>query len=179
MLSPEVPASPGDKTAPFDLGSWKQKLAHFGNNAESRSGFAGQASTQERSSSGSGQTLDTDIEQLRFEWHLFLEHLVKKNQQVMVSHLHSCELTACNARGVLELTCCRKFSYEELLHDASLLEKEIGDFYQLPLKLQVRYDADKDACTREKTIFTLFQELSQTNEVVRYLIREFGGELVY
>lgn len=54
-----------------------------------------------------------------------------------------------------------------------------GRFYRLPLKLAIRYDAERDACTREKSIFTMFKELSETNEVVRYLISEFGGELVY
>jgi len=39
--------------------------------------------------------------------------------------------------------------------------------------------AERDACMREKSVFTMFKELSETNEVVRYLIKEFGGELVY
>lgn len=80
---------------------------------------------------------------------------------------------------MLDISCCRKFSYEELQQDRALLQKELSEFYALPLKLRILYDAHKDACTREKTVFTLFQELSQSNEVIRFLITEFGGELVY
>jgi len=119
------------------------------------------------------------LEQLRMEWGRFLEHLSAKGLQVMVSHLHASDLMACSPDGLVELGCCRKFSYEELQHDADLLAREMADFYKLPLKVSVRYDAARDACTREKSVFTMFQELSESNEVVRYLIKEFGGELVY
>ncbi|NTV25338.1 MAG: DNA polymerase III subunit gamma/tau [Chlorobiaceae bacterium] len=127
---------------------------------------------------GDGSVLIT-LEQLRLEWHRFLEHLTKKGMQVLVSHLHSSELNSCSPHGIVGIGCCRKFSYEELLHDAQVLEEELAGFYGLPLKLQVRYDAERDACTKERTVFTMFQELSESNEVVRYLISEFGGELVY
>lgn len=113
------------------------------------------------------------------EWGRFLEHLSANGQQVLVSHLHSSELMSCSPDGMVELGCCRKFSYEELQHDADLLARELADFYNLPLKVSVRYDAARDACTREKSVFTMFQELTESNEVVRYLVKEFGGELVY
>jgi DNA polymerase-3 subunit gamma/tau len=113
------------------------------------------------------------------EWGRFLEHISAKGLQVMVSHLHASELMSCSPSGLVELGCCRKFSYEELLHDLTLLESELADFYKLPLKLAVQYDAARDACTREKSVFTTFRELSENNEVVRFLITEFGGELVY
>ena len=71
------------------------------------------------------------LDQLKLEWHRFLDHLTRKGMQILVSHLH------------------------------------------------VRYDAERDACTKEKTVFTTFQELSETNDVVRFLISEFGGELIY
>jgi DNA polymerase-3 subunit gamma/tau len=164
---------------PLDLGAWKQKLAHFGSNPEPRMQAVPPAPLQEAAPAEAGGPDVPDLAQLRVEWHQFLDHLVKQNQQVMVSHLHSCELTACSPAGMLELSCCRKFSFEELLHHAVPLESELAGFYQLPLKLKIRYDAERDACTREKTVFTLFQELSEKNEVVRFIISEFGGELVY
>ena len=119
------------------------------------------------------------LDQLKLEWHRFLDHLTRKGMQILVSHLHVSELLSCSPKGVVELGCCRKFSFEELLHDSSLLEQEMDEFYGLPLKLHVRYDAERDACTKEKTVFTTFQELSETNDVVRFLISEFGGELIY
>jgi hypothetical protein len=103
----------------------------------------------------------------------------KKSKNFMATHLQSCELAACTPDGLVEIACCRKFSYEELLQDKKLLQKEISEFYEIPLELHISYDAEKDACTKEKNVFTLFQELSQQNEVVRFIIREFGGELVY
>ena len=97
----------------------------------------------------------------------------------MATHLQSCELVACSPSGVLDIACCRKFSYEELQQERAALQHELSEFYALPLQLRILYDAEKDACTKEKTVFTIFQELSQQNEVIRFLIKEFGGELVY
>ncbi|NTV01607.1 MAG: DNA polymerase III subunit gamma/tau [Chlorobiaceae bacterium] len=128
---------------------------------------------------GDGEPPVAVLDQLKLEWHRFLDHLTRKGMQVLVSHLHASELLSCSHKGLVVLGCCRKFSFEELLHDTPLLEQEMGEFYRLPLKLQVRYDAERDACTKEKTVFTMFQELSETNGVVRFLISEFGGELIY
>ena len=97
----------------------------------------------------------------------------------MATHLQSCELVACSPSGVLDIACCRKFSYEELQQERAVLQHELSEFYALPLQLRILYDAEKDACTKEKTVFTIFQELSQQNEVIRFLITAFGGELVY
>ncbi|MEI6651119.1 MAG: DNA polymerase III subunit gamma/tau [Chlorobiaceae bacterium] len=120
-----------------------------------------------------------NLASLKVEWHQFLDHLARKTRNFMATHLQSCELVSCSPAGVLEIACCRKFSYEELLQGRATLQQEISEFYALPLQLRILYDAEKDACTKEKTVFTLFQELSQNNEVVRFLITEFGGELVY
>ncbi|MEI7747550.1 MAG: DNA polymerase III subunit gamma/tau [Chlorobiaceae bacterium] len=120
-----------------------------------------------------------NLSSLKVEWHQFLDHLARKTHNFMATHLQSCELVSCSPTGVLEIACCRKFSYEELVQERAILQQEMSDFYALPLQLRILYDAEKDACTKEKTVFTLFQELSQTNEVVRFLITEFGGELVY
>jgi hypothetical protein len=120
-----------------------------------------------------------NLASLKVEWHQFLEHLVKKTHNIMATHLQSCELLSCSSSGTVEISCCRKFSYEELLQERGTLQQEISDFYALPLQVTILYDAEKDACTKEKSIFTLFQELSLNNEVIRYLITEFGSELVY
>ncbi len=118
-----------------------------------------------------------EVQKFRVEWKQFLLLLLKKNYKIIVTHLRACEL-ASFSHGILHVSCCRKFSYEELLHDANLLARELEDFYGLPLKLYISYDEEKDA-GKEPTIFTLFSELSESNEIVRFLVREFGGELVY
>lgn len=118
-----------------------------------------------------------EVQKFRVEWKQFLDVLLKKNYKVIVTHLRSCEL-ASFSRGILHMSCHKKFSYEELLHDASLLARELEDFYGLPVKLHLSYDEEKDT-GKEQTIFTLFRELSGSNEIVRFLVREFGGELVY
>jgi hypothetical protein len=120
-----------------------------------------------------------DLAALKVEWHQFLEHVARNTRHFMATHLQSCELVACSPGGVLDLVCCRKFSYEELQHERAVLQHEMSEFYALPLQLRILYDSEKDACTREKTVFTLFQELSQSNGVIRFLVTEFGGELVY
>ena len=120
-----------------------------------------------------------DLDSLKVEWRQFLDHISRKTQNFMATHLQSCEIAACSPNGVLDIVCCRKFSYEELLQDIPILQKEVSEFYALQLKLRILYDAEKDACTKEKTVFTIFQELADTNDVIRFLIKEFGSELVY
>ena len=173
LLQVEEPARP------FDLGSWKQAFSNFGNNPEPRLPASSRALMDDGDPGPGDAPPVAVLDQLKLEWHRFLEHLSKKGMQVLVSHLHVSELLSCSSKGLVEIGCCRKFSFEELLHDSPMLEQEISDFYGLPLKLQIRYDAERDACTKEKSVFTMFQELSETNGVVRFLISEFGGELIY
>ncbi|NTU94230.1 MAG: DNA polymerase III subunit gamma/tau [Chlorobiaceae bacterium] len=186
--SPQPPAEPAvepmlvseTSARPLDLGAWKQAFSNFGNNSEPRLSSAGKQDHDPLvPGPGSDGAPPVVLEQLKLEWHRFLEQLTRKGMQVLVSHLHFCELLTCSPQGLVVIGCCRKFSYEELLHDAPVLERELSAFYGFSLKLLVRYDAERDACTKEKTVFTMFQELSVTNEVVRFLISEFGGELVY
>ena len=163
----------------IDLGSWQKKLSGFASNP-----LLPQSRVNPEQKSGSavhaqGPTIVADIAALKVEWHQFLEHIARKSKNFMATHLQSCELLSCTSEGVLQIACCRKFSYEELQQDRALLQKEVSDFYALPLQLHIVYDAEKDACTREKTLFTHFQEFSQNNPVIRFLITEFGGELVY
>ena len=163
----------------FDLGSWQKKLSSFASNPASKQHVVS-ASSDARTHDGTGALAPVaDLATLKVEWHQFLEHVARKTKNFMATHLQSCELVACSPAGVLDIACCRKFSYEELQQERAVLQHEISEFYALPLQLRILYDAEKDACTREKTVFTLFQELSQQNEVIRFLITEFGGELVY
>lgn len=164
---------------PFDLGSWQHAFSRFGSNSDAVVPASSKVLTEERGAGGNGEPPVAVLDELLLEWSRFLDHLTKQGQQVLVSHLHGCELLSCTPKGQVELGCCRKFSFEELLHNSAMLEEELCQFYRLSLKLVVRYDAQRDACTKEKTVFTMFRELSETNEVVRFLIREFGGELVY
>ncbi len=166
-------------TPAIDLGSWKQAFSKFGSNADQHLPARNQPRVEESGASAANGAPVAVLEQLRMEWGRFLEHLSAKGLQVLVSHLHASELMSCSPSGVVQLGCCRKFSYEELQHDSAMLESELADFYRLPLRLTVRYDAERDACTREKSIFTMFQELTESNEIVRYLITEFGAELAY
>jgi DNA polymerase III subunit gamma/tau len=163
----------------IDLGAWQEKLSGFASHAVPRK--KNQVSSLKETSPGDqeGQGSVADLQTLKLEWHQFLEHLSKKTRNFMATHLESCEIEACHPGGVVDIACCRKFSCEELQQERKLLQKEMSEFYQIPLELHIRYDAEKDACTREKSIFTLFNELSQQNEVIRFIITEFGGELVY
>lgn len=163
----------------IDLGSWQKKLSNFASNPETKRHLVSASSEIVHNDAAGALDSVADLATLRVEWHQFLEHVAKKNRNFMAMHLQSCELVACSAGGVLDIACCRKFSYEELQQERAVLQQEISEFYALPLQLRILYDAEKDACTREKTVFTLFQELSQSNEVIRFLVTEFGGELVY
>lgn len=163
----------------IDLGSWQKKLSGFG------SGFSPlssrKAATADQIAEEQPELLASlpDIESLKVEWHQFLESVTRADHSVLSAHLSSCDPVSCSDRGVLTISCCRKFSYEELLMELPALQKSIAAFYKLPLTLRLVYDAEKDACTKEKTVFTLFGELSRKNPVVQFIIREFGGELIY
>lgn len=168
-------ATPGD----FDLGSWQKKLSNFASNPASKQFRVHPATEVHSEEASAGFDKIVNLAALKVEWHQFLDHLVRKSHNLMATHLESCELVSCSPSGGLEISCCRKFSFEELLQERATLQQEMSEFYTLPIQLRLHYDAEKDACTREKTVFTLFQELSQNNEVVRFLVTEFGGELVY
>lgn len=187
MPSPAEPPPPA-KAAPgvpkpintdIDLGSWQKKLSGFA------SGFTPHPRTMPVPPAGVAEDAEDltgtipDIESLKVEWHQFLEAVARADHSVLSAHLNSCEPVSCTGRGVLTVSCCRKFSYEELQQELPALQKELAAFYRLPLNLRLVYDAEKDACTKEKTVFTLFDELSRSNSVVQFIIREFGGELIY
>jgi DNA polymerase-3 subunit gamma/tau len=175
----KVADRPATQTEEIDLAGWQKKFSGFtaGNT------YAIPAKALQSTPAGAEPISEResypDIETLKVEWHQFLDSIMKTDQQLLAMHLQSCELVSLSPRGEIVLSCCRKLSWEELRQDAKHLEKALAGFYELPMVLRIVYDAEKDACTKEKTIFTLFQELSQSNEAVRFLIREFGGELLY
>jgi DNA polymerase-3 subunit gamma/tau len=176
-------SQPAKKTATsgdLDLGSWQKKLSNFASNPASKQPRL-PVTRKKTLPEGAPADLEkvANLPSLKVEWHQFLEHLVKKTHNIMATHLQSCELVSCNSAGTVEISCCRKFSYEELLQERGTLQQEISEFYALPLHVTILYDAEKDACTKAKSVFTLFQELSLNNEVIRFLITEFGSELVY
>lgn len=98
---------------------------------------------------------------------------------MLSAHLNSCELVSCGKDGVFTVSCCRKFSYEQLLPKLPELQQLVADFYHFPILLRLVYDAEKDICTKERTVFTLFRDLSEKNAVLQFIIKEFGGELLY
>jgi DNA polymerase-3 subunit gamma/tau len=178
-VSAPTPAAKRSGSADLDLGSWQKKLSGFATNPVVQQPRVNAASENKGQSSVEGLERVADLDSLKVEWRQFLDHISRKTHNFMATHLQSCELAACSPNGILDIVCCRKFSYEELLQDVAILQGEVSDFYALPLKLRILYDAEKDACTKEKTVFTIFQELAEKNEVLRFLITEFGGELVY
>ena len=163
----------------LDLGSWQKKFSNFASNPASKQPRLPVSTKALPDGVTPALNKVANLASLKVEWHQFLDHLVRKTHNIIATHLQSCELVSCSPAGALEIACCRKFSYEELLQERGTLQQEISEFYALPLQLTILYDAEKDACTKEKSIFTLFQELSQQNEVIRFLITEFGSELVY
>ena len=175
-LPVSAPAAKPSESGGFDLGSWQKKLSSFASNSALPK-ILSKSLPETVHPEGTGPVADLSL--LKVEWHQFLEYMAKKPKNLMATHLQSCELVACTPGGVLDISCCRKFSYEELQQDRAEFQQEISEFYALPLQIRIFYDAEKDACTRERTVFTIFQELSQHNEVIRYLVTEFGGELVY
>ena len=173
---PVLSPSP-DLPAPVDFSSWQDKFSKFAKSEKRR--FVPSVPGISRDRQDVSQPFDgvAEVQKFRVEWKQFLDVLLKKNYKVIVTHLRSCEL-ASFSHGILHMNCSKKFSYEELLHDAGLLSRELEDFYGLPVKLHISYDEEKDT-GKEQTIFTLFRELAESNEVVKFLVREFGGELVY
>ncbi|MEI7694050.1 MAG: DNA polymerase III subunit gamma/tau [Chlorobium sp.] len=178
----ESRSEPAKKTVPtgeLDLGSWQKKLSNFASNPASKQPRLPVHHQQDSANPATDLEKVANLASLKVEWQQFLDHLARKTHTILATHLQSCELVSCSSSGTLEIACCRKFSYEELLQERATLQQEISEFYALPLQVAILYDAEKDACTKEKSVFTIFQELSQKNEVIRFLITEFGSELVY
>ncbi|TCD48503.1 DNA polymerase III subunit gamma/tau [Chlorobium sp. N1] len=172
---PSVRPAPGE--GGLDLSSWQKKFTGYVSNpASSLPSVSGGGAAAARDTSAESQG---EVQALRLEWNQFVDSLQKGGEPILATHLQSCEITACSAKGILEIVCCRKFSCEELLQEAELLGRKLSEFYGRTLKVRIRYDAEKDACTREKSVFDLFGELARKNEVVRYIVTEFGGELIY
>lgn len=160
-----------------NFSSWKDKFSKFAQ-SEKRSPtlpIAGISQVRQDVS----QPFDgvAEVQKFRVEWKQFLDALLKKNHKVIVTHLRFCELSSFS-HGILHMSCSKKFSYEELLHNAGLLARELENFYGFPVKLHISYD-EKNDTGKEQTIFTLFRDLSESNEIVKFLVREFGGELLY
>jgi DNA polymerase-3 subunit gamma/tau len=170
-----VPA-PEPKSGNLDLGSWQKKFTGYVANPVTGTPLK---SEDGDSLAASDEKHTADLDSLRVEWVGFIEHINRTGNTVLGTHLQSCELLSCTPKGVVAIACCRKFSCEELIGEVALLKKELSAFYNRPLSPRIRYDADRDACTREKSVFTLFGELSGTNAVVKFLIKEFGSELIY
>ena len=160
-----------------DFSSWRDKFSQFAK-SEKRPPAPPVPPAQSGSRDASG-TFDgiAEVQKLRMEWVQFLDVLLKKNHKIIVTHLRSCEL-ASFSNGILYMSCPRRFSYEELQHNADMLSAEMREFYNLPLKLHISYDAVSDA-GKGQTVFSLFSELAEKNEIVKFLVNEFGGELVY
>ncbi len=160
-----------------DFSSWQDKFSQFAK-SEKRHSVPPVSHTQPGSREGTG-TFDgiAEVQKFRMEWAQFLDMLLKKNHKVIVTHLRSCEL-ASFSDGILYMSCSRRFSYEELQHNADMLAAEMREFYNLPLKLQISHDAENDA-GKGQTVFTFFSELAEKNDIVKFLVDEFGGELIY
>ena len=171
-------AAPVVPPAPVDFSSWQDKFSKFAKSEKRLSMLPASGTTKDRPDLSQPFDGVAEVQKFRVEWKQFLDVLLKKNYKIIVTHLRSCEL-ASFSHGILHMNCSKKFSCEELLHDAGLLARELEEFYGLPVKLHISYDEEKDADTKGQTIFSLFRELSEDNEVVKFLIREFGGELVY
>ena len=175
---PLKPADPVVPPASVDFSSWQDKFSKFAKSEKRHPVPPAPGITANKQDSLQPFDGVAEVQKFRVEWKQFLDVLLKKNHKIVVTHLRSCEL-ASFSHGVLHMSSAKKFSYEELLHDSGLLVRELEEFYGLPVKLHISYDEEKDADTKEQTIFTLFRELSENNEVVKFLVREFGGELVY
>ncbi len=174
----EEPAAPVLSQTSVDFSSWQDKFSKFAKSEKRCPTSPAPGIAQDRPDSSQPFDGVAEVQKFRVEWKQFLDVLLKKKYKVIVTHLRSCELTSFS-HGILHMSSGKRFSYEELLHDAALLTRELEEFYGLPVKLHISYDETKDAGTREQTIFTLFRELSENNEIVKFLVREFGGELVY
>ncbi|ANT64523.1 MULTISPECIES: DNA polymerase III subunit gamma/tau [Prosthecochloris] len=174
-----VPSPPPPAAMPqVDFTAWQKKLSNFTRKQKDRPLEVPAAGAPGTGTPRSVYEGVLEVEKFRTEWKQFLDSLLSKGLRVLVTHLQSCELAGCE-KGTLVISCGRRFSYEELSADAALLSSEVAEFYGIPVRLSIRYDADRDHSTREQTIFTLYRELSEKNEVVKTIIREFGGELVY
>jgi len=122
-----------------------------------------------------GKTLS--FEGIQSRWEEFLTFLDEKNQAILHSHLNFCDLKDFK-ENELHFVCQRELTFETLSEDAKALSKELSDFFQAGIVAIPIFDEAVVEANREKSPKELFEELAKTNELVKYLIDEFGAELM-
>lgn len=114
---------------------------------------------------------------IQSQWDEFLTFLDEKNQAILHSHLNFCDLKDFK-ENELHFVCQRELTFETLSEDAKALSKELSDFFQAGIVAIPIFDEAVVEANREKSPKELFEELAKTNELVKYLIDEFGAELM-
>jgi DNA polymerase III subunit gamma/tau len=117
---------------------------------------------------------------LKEKWAGFVPYLEAKGKSVLVSNLQMCELENI-AVGIVRLTCVKKFSFEVLTEEQASLSQEAELYFGSKIAIEISLDKtgamqiQKD----ERSTFEIFKELSEQNELIRYLIEHFGAEPNY
>ncbi len=95
----------------------------------------------------------------------------------MHSHLTLCELVKFE-HNKLSLLCKNAMTYETLQEDSPRLSHELALFFKARMEAMPVFDKDVAEANRVKSPKELFEELAKSNEVIQYLIKEFGAELI-
>jgi hypothetical protein len=118
---------------------------------------------------------------VREKWGLFIEHLETSGKSLLVSHLQMCELEKV-ADGFVKLKCVKQFSFESLTSSLfAALIQSASDFFGASLEIEIVLDKQSVAhvAKAERSVMEIFKELSETNDLVKYLIEHFGAEPLY
>lgn len=174
------------KLPKIDLSKWKEKFSKLVEETPYRPKVAAArpAMQNARTSEMLERAVPTthselNAEQVLERWGRFIEELERTGRSRLASHLRMCRIE--HAGGVvLALHCPSRIAFETLLDEMPMLYEAAKAFYGASIAFEVLLDkAAMQARKEERTVEERFKELAEKNELVRYLIEQFGAELSY
>ncbi len=160
------------------LDKWREPFSDFIRNTHYQHPQSKQETPEVPKHPDHDESKTITVEDIQARWEEFIEYLEESNQSVLRSHLAFCTILGLEDRH-LQILCKNAFTYETLQEDAPKLTWALSEFFQTQVVVKPVFDKDVAEAHREKSPKELFEELAETNEVVKYLIREFGAELMY
>ncbi|ACF12614.1 hypothetical protein Ctha_0143 [Chloroherpeton thalassium ATCC 35110] len=172
----------------IDFQAWKEKFNKFIEESTYQPKLLGKKRSQENNPDASKETQPErfaeehkpilPIEEISRRWENFLLSLEEKGNGLLASNLKVCEIKALKGRE-LTLLCSKEFAFEMLSGELARLSEAMQNFFQTPIYANLTIDKELVKATTEKSPYELFQELAKKNKLIKYLVDEFGAELIY
>jgi len=182
----EPVASPDVLT--IDFGAWKEKFSKFIEESSYQPKLPMQKALPENASEpaelsatelpAAPHEITLSFEAISHKWDDFLQNLEKQGKGLLCSNMKVCELKGLKGHELM-LLCSKQFAFEMLTSEPERASEALSLFFQTPIYANFSIDRELVKATTEKSPYELFQELAEKNKLIKYLVDEFGAELIY